>query len=120
MEVREYKMGKFYGAIGYGETVETTPGVWVEEVTERPYYGDTLQLSKRWQSGENLNDDLTLNNQFSIVADPFAYNNFHNMKYVKWSGVYWKITKVDVQRPRLILTIGGVYNGETASTTSNP
>jgi len=104
-------MGKFYGVIGYAETIETAPGVWMDGIIERNYSGDVTRLSRRWQAGENLNDDLTVNNEFSIIADPFAYQNFHTMKYIKWMGASWKITKVDVQRPRLVLTIGGVYNG---------
>lgn len=104
-------MAKFYGAIGYAETSETSPGVWTEVITERNYSGDVLKISRRWQAGENLNDDLTVNNEISIVADPFAYQNFHTMRYIKWMGASWKIVKIDVQRPRLVLSIGGVYNG---------
>ena len=105
-------MAKFYGEIGYAETVETTPGVWIEFITERNYSGDVIRNTRRWQTGENLNDDLIINNLFSIVADPFAYQNFHAMRYIKWMGASWKITNVEVQRPRLILTIGGAYHGE--------
>lgn len=109
-------MAKFYGAVGYSETIETTPGVWTEDITERTYFGDVLELSKRWQAGENLNDNLVLNKQISIVADPFAYQNFHAMRYVKWMDIAWKVTAVNVQSPRLILSIGGVYNGNTPTT----
>lgn len=105
-------MAKFYGVIGYADTVETAPGVWTEQITERNYAGDVIKNTRRWQSGENLNDDLTLNNTISVVADPFAYQNFYAMRYIKWMGASWKITNVEVQRPRLILTIGGVYNGK--------
>jgi hypothetical protein len=111
-------MAKFYGVVGYAETIKTAPGVWTESITERNYFGDVLRMSRRWQAGENLNDDLTVDNQISIVADPFANQNFHSMRYVKWMGASWKITKVDVQRPRLLLTIGGVYNGPQAPTPS--
>lgn len=111
-------MAKFYGSIGYAETSETTPGVWEEVIAERNYSGDVLRRSSRWQGGENLNDDLIVTNEISIVADPFANENFHTMRYIKWMGATWKITKVEVQRPRLILSIGGVYNGETGPTTS--
>lgn len=104
-------MAKFYGSIGYVETTETSPGVWTEIVTERDYYGDVLKNSSRWQTGEKVNDNITVDNLISILADPFAYQNFSNMRYIKWMGAYWKISKIDVQRPRLILTIGGVYNG---------
>lgn len=103
-------MAKFYGVIGYAETTETAPGVWTEVITERNYSGDVIRNTRRLQSSENLNDDLVINNIISIIADPYAYQNFHTMRYVYWMGVFWKITSVEVQRPRLLLTIGGVYN----------
>ena len=104
-------MARFYGAIGYAETTETAPGVWTEGITERNYSGDVIRNTRRWQSGENLNDNLTIDNVFSIVSDPYADQNFHNMRYITWMGASWKITSVEVQRPRLLLTVGGVYNG---------
>jgi len=103
-------MAKFYGPIGYSETTETAPGVWTEGFTERNYFGDIIKNTRRWQAGENLNDDLLINNIISIVADPFANQNIHTMRYVKWMGVSWKIINVEIQRPRLILTLGGVFN----------
>lgn len=104
-------MAKFYGKIGFIETQETSPGVWTETVIERNYYGDLLRNTRRWDSSEYLNDDLSISNQISIVADPYAYENFHSMKYVEFMNAKWKIGSVDVQFPRLILDIGGVYNG---------
>lgn len=104
-------MAKFYGPIGYAETEETSPGVWTEVVTERNYYGDITRNSRTIQNGENLNDDLNVSNVVSIVADAFAYQNFHKIRYVRWMGADWKISNVEVQHPRLILSIGGVYNG---------
>lgn len=105
-------MAKFYGTIGYIETKETAPGVWTEVPTERQYYGDVLQNSRRWKPGSELNDDLDINNRISIVSDPYAMNNFHSLRYIEWMNTLWKVTNVEVQFPRLILTIGGVYNGE--------
>lgn len=102
---------KFYGPIGYAETVETKPGVWIEQITERMYYGDLTRNTRRLQSAETLNDDINVANELSIVADPFAYQNFHEMRYVEFMGAKWKISNVEVQYPRLILTMGGVYNG---------
>lgn len=108
-------MAKFYGEIGYAETKETSPGIWTEEVTKRQYYGDLVRNTSRWaNSSDSTNDDLTINNQISIIADPYAYQNFHLMRYVEFMGARWKITSIEVQHPRLILTIGGVYNGEQA------
>lgn len=103
-------MAKFYGMIGYADTKETKPDVWEAQLTERPYYGDLVRNTRRFQSTENLNDDLTVANEISIVADPFANQNFHLMRYITFMGTKWRITNVEVQYPRLILTIGGVYN----------
>lgn len=106
-------MAKFRGKVGYAVTAETAPGVFTEQITERTYSGDVLRNVSKTQSGENLNDNLTVDNKLSIVADPFAYANFYAMRYVRWMGALWKVSSVEVQRPRLILTIGGVYNGES-------
>lgn len=108
-------MAKFYGAIGYVmEMKETAPGVWQEQIIERNYIGDVLKNASTWRDGENLNDNLNVENRLSIVADPFAYENFHAMRYVIWMGAKWKITKIEVNRPRLLLMIGGVYNEQTS------
>lgn len=103
-------MAKFFGKIGFTKTEETAPGVYREVTTERDYCGDVLRNTRKWENGEHLNDDLNVNNQISIVADAYANENFFAMRYISWMGAYWKITNVEVQRPRLILTIGGVYN----------
>ena len=106
-------MAKFYGPIGYAETVETRPGVWTDRITERKYSGDVIRNASKWStSSDSTNDDLNINNQISIIADPFAYQNFHTMKYVEFMGTKWKITSVEVKYPRLILSVGGVYNGQ--------
>lgn len=104
-------MGKFYGKIGYIETVETSPGVYTEQTVEREYYGDFLRNSSKFQTSGNLNDDVTINNEISIVADPYAFKNFHTLRYITYMGVKWKIVNVEVRYPRLILAVGGVYNG---------
>lgn len=106
---------KYYGKVGYVENIETSPGVWTEsKVIERLYTGDIIRNTRRRDSGEHLNDDININNEISIVADSFANQNFHLLRYAEWMGTRWKITNVDVQPPRLILSLGGVYNGEQA------
>lgn len=105
-------MAKFYGAIGYAELVETAPGVWTEQITKRNYYGELIRNTRRLQSTQNLNDDVNVSNEISIVADPYAINNFHSMRYAEFMGAKWKINNVEVQYPRLLLTLGGVYNGQ--------
>ena len=103
-------MGKFFGAIGYAEMVETKPGVWEEIITERDYYGDVIRNSRRLQSADQLNDNINISNEISIVADPFARDNIYSMRYIVFMGAKWKISNVDIQYPRLILSIGGLYN----------
>ena len=104
-------MSKFYGKVGYVDVIEVAPDVFDEEITERLYSGDVLRMSKSWQNSEHLNDNLQVNIQISIVGDPYAYNHFHTLRYVEWMGTLWKITSAEPQYPRIILTIGGVYNG---------
>lgn len=104
-------MAKFYGTIGYAETVETKPGVYKEQIVERKYSGDLLQNSRRLQSTDQVNDNVNVGNEVSIVADPYAYQHFHTMRYVEFSGAKWKITNVREAYPRLILSVGGLYNG---------
>jgi len=108
-------MNKFYGAVGYAETEDINDdGVWQEQITERKYAGDILKFISRSRDGENLNRNIVPDNRISIVADPFAYDNFHAIRYVQWMEAKWQVTSVEVQRPRLILTIGGVYNEQTS------
>lgn len=104
-------MSKFYGPIGYITQKEISPGVWDEVVVERSYRGDITRNNRRWESSEYKNDNLTISNQLSIIADPFLYENSSTIRYVSWLGVRWKVTNIEIQRPRLILTLGEVYNG---------
>lgn len=114
-------MAKFYGQIGYATTYEqtingSTTGIWTSSIVERPYYGDVVRYSRKYTSSDKINDDVEVSNELSIVADPFAMENFHNMKYVRWLGACWKITNVDINYPRITLTVGGVYNGDSNAT----
>ena len=106
-------MAKWYGKIGCVRTVEKRPGVWTEQTEERNYYGDILRRSRQYPSSENLNDNVSISNQISIIADPFANENFPYMKYLYLGGVKWTITNIEMQYPRLIFTLGGIYNAET-------
>ena len=104
-------MAKYYGKIGFAESVESAPGVHIEKIVERNYYGELVRNSRRLQSENQLNDNINISNEISIVADPYADKNFHMMRYIEFMGTKWKISNVEVQPPRLILTVGGVWNG---------
>lgn len=107
---------KFSGPIGFAETVEIRPGVMQPKIAEKHYKGDVLRKISRWQQGEQANDDLNVNNQISIVANEYAFTHFSSIKYVVWMGTAWKVNTVTVEPPRLVLEIGGVYNGERDDT----
>lgn len=101
---------RYYGKVGYRPTVEIRPGVWVDgEIIERPYYGDVLRLSRRYYTTDQTNDELNISQQISILADPYAYEHFVDIKYVVLNGIKWKVSTVEIDRPRLKLTVGGVY-----------
>lgn len=103
-------MPKFYGKIGYAETTDRGDGVWIESIVEREHYGEVVRNSRRLQTSENINDNIVVSNSISIVADPYAEMNFHKIRYVVFMGTKWKVTNVDAQYPRLLLTLGEVYN----------
>ncbi len=106
-------MAKFSGVIGYCETKETSPGVFREQITEQKYSGDVLQFSIKRDSSDAISDDVTMDNAISIIADSYAYAHLFAIRYVRWAGAAWKVTKVINRPPRLILSIGGVYHEPT-------
>lgn len=108
-------MAKFYGSVGYGDKVESAPGVWKDVITEKQYSGDVFRNTRQLREGESVNDDLSVNNSISIVADAYANEHFFAIRYIRWAGALWKVDDVEVQRPRLLLRLGGVYNGPVAT-----
>lgn len=107
-------MAKFSGPVGFVEAaVETEPGVYEERVVEKSYFGDIVRNTLQVQNGEKVNNDLSVNNSVSIVADAYASTHFFAIRYVKWQGVLWAVSSVEVQSPRLLLSLGEVYNGPT-------
>lgn len=113
-------MARFFGRIGYGETVETAPGVHQDDIVEREYFGDVIRNARNLKEGENLNPDLSVQNSISIVADAYANDHFFAIRYVEWAGALWTVSSVEVQSPRLLLRLGEVYNGPTPGATPTP
>lgn len=103
-------MARWYGTIGYAEVTETEPGVWTETIVPRKYYGDLNRNIRHISSNDKINEDISVNNELSIVSDPYAMENFYQMRYAEFMGVKWKVSSVEVRYPRLILSLGGVYN----------
>ena len=103
-------MARWYGTIGYAEVTETEPGVWIETIVPREYYGDLNRNIRHISSNDKVNEDISVNNELSIVSDPYAMENFYQMRYAEFMGVKWKVSSVEVRYPRLILSLGGVYN----------
>lgn len=109
-------MTRFSGKVGYGATVETAPGVHEDVITEYPYFGDVVRNSLKFREGVSVNNDISVSNSISIVADAYANANFFAMRYVEWAGALWTISEVEQQSPRLLLRLGGVYNGPKPET----
>jgi hypothetical protein len=108
-------MARFFGAVGYADSLETpaNSGVWVDDINESLYFGDVIRNTRKLEPGEGLNDDISVGNSISIIADEYAIKHFFKIKYVQWEGVLWTVTNVEVKSPRLILSLGSVYNGPT-------
>lgn len=107
-------MAKFYGKIGYGITGEVRPGVWVNHIDEYDVVGDLIKNSRVLEKSDGANDNINISNTISIVASPYITENFHLIKYVTFLGTKWKVKTAEVQYPRILLTLGGEYNGEQA------
>lgn len=103
-------MARYHGYVGYAIDVEAYPGVWEEQISEHEYFGDVIKNRMNIQQNSNVNAKITISNSISIIADPFAYEHVYAMRYVTYLNKKWTITNIDIQRPRLILTIGGLYN----------
>lgn len=102
---------KVSGEIGYAKSIETTPGVYDDQITRKPFSGDLIQDTRKWESDQKVNDNLVLGNRVSILASSFARANLDFMKFVKIGESYWEISNIQIQYPRLFLTLGSVYNG---------
>lgn len=107
-------MAKFHGKVGYGKSVDVGHGVYETQITEKTYFGDVIRNARRLEGGDKVNSDIAPDNSISIVADAYANQHFFAIKYVEWAGSRWIVSSVETQRPRLILRLGGVYNGPTA------
>lgn len=101
-------MGKWHGKIGFAEQVEYEPGIYENIIVERTYSGDVIRNVRLTQNSGNAIDNINVNNQISIIADPYANQNGHSIRYVEFMGNNWTVINFDVQRPRLILTLGGI------------
>ena len=106
-------MARFHGEVGYAESVLTSPGVWSDDITEFPYFGDVVRNNRKSEPGEGLNNNITVSNAISIVANEYAVDHIFAIRYVRWEGTLWTVTNVEVKSPRLILSLGSVYNGPT-------
>lgn len=104
-------MNKWYGKVGYVETVEVEPGIWEERETVRSYYGELVRNSSKFLVSGGVNDDRDVSVELSVVSDPYSDLHFHSIRYVEFDGVKWKVNTVEPKRPRLILALGGEYNG---------
>lgn len=108
-------MAKYYGNIGFATQVETEPGIWIDAIQSRPYKGDVLRSGRRYENGESINDNFTITNQFSIVSDAFLYSHVPALRYLEYLGSKFKITSVEIDRPRVIIGVGGVYVSEDSA-----
>lgn len=113
-------MAKFHGMVGYGTSVETSPGVWEDTIEEHEHFGDVTRSMRKLTEGDEVNSELSVSNAISIVADAFALENMFSIRYVLWMGTRWVVTNVEVQRPRLIMQLGEVYNGPTPAAPVGP
>lgn len=106
---------KFYGPLGFAEPVEGPVGVFIDEITEYNYYGDVIRIVNHTQGAEKVNDDIKMNNQISVLVDPYALENFANLRYITFNNSKWEVSAVELAYPRLIISFGGLYHEQPQS-----
>ena len=105
-------MARFYGSIGFAIRKETKPGVFRDYIEERPYVGDIVRNTLRWQEGSTVNDTLRIDNAVSVIADPYIITKASDIRYAKWQGTKWKVQSIQIQRPRITLQLNGIYHDQ--------
>lgn len=115
-------MARFYGEVGYGHSVESPAGsgIWVDEITEFPYFGDVVRNNRQASNAARINYDISVANSIEIVADAYARDNIFAIRYIRWAGALWTVSDVEVRSPRLVLQLGGAYNGPTPGASESP
>lgn len=103
-------MAKFSGVIGFTITSETSPGVWTDNIVEKSYTGDLNRHYRRWDPSPNKHDDIIFSQDISILQDPYLNSNIQNVIYVKYQGVKWSVRSIDIQYPRVTITLGGEWH----------
>ena len=103
---------KFYGNIGFAVTEDDGDGVWKETITDKKYAGDILRFARNKESGEHINDGLRINTQISLLLDPWFQDHISQLRYAEYMNTKWIIDSVDIQYPRVNLTLGGIYHGD--------
>lgn len=107
-------MARYYGAIGFADgEVETAPGLWSERIVEHTYRGEVTRNQVRWNQGSEMHDPLRIDNAISVISDPYLERHVSDIRYITWLGSKWKVSSVSIQRPRLIIQIGGLYHEQT-------
>ena len=106
---------KYYGEIGFSETVQTDIDIWETVIREYTYAGDINRVSTGWKTGDHLNDDLTISMEISFIGDVHALENYNNIRYAVWRGTKYRVTNISEEHPRITLTLGGEYNGPSGS-----
>jgi hypothetical protein len=109
-------MARFTGLVGYVTQEESVPGVWSQSETPKMMKGDIIRQSITNGKGDRVadsgkvNDDVSLGHRVSLIGDAYAFANCFNMKWVQINGIKWSISSIEMQRPRIIVSLGGMWN----------
>jgi len=107
-------MARFSGNIGFGADQVVSPGVHDEVITTRFYKGTVERDSRTFRADAEVVGEVSVSHSISIIADEYAIAHLQDVRFVEWDGGFWVVTSRELSRPRLILGLGGVYNGPKA------
>ena len=104
-------MSKFWGPIGINRgPVQTAPGILEVVIEELEVSGEMRQLQLRWPQAR-MQEGLSANHVLSIVTPEDSDIDFTEVVYIVWQSRKWSVTSIQYKRPRVELTLGGLYNG---------
>lgn len=103
---------KFSGKAGFRiDDVETEHGVYEPIVVVKAIKGSVVINHYQHQNSDKSTiDNVRITNQLSIVANQFLNEHISNLMYIEFQGVKWKVESFDIRPPRVVVSLGGVYN----------
>jgi hypothetical protein len=104
-------MARYWGVIGINRgPVQTSPGILTPKIEEVQVSGEMRQERLNWpQAG--MREGLSARHVLSVITPEDSDIDFTEAVYISWQGRKWSVTSIQYKRPRVELSLGGIYSG---------